>query len=65
MKKYYEIVNVVWIHGMGVHGTVEKMGAYASIVKYKKDEVEYEELIENDEFAIIDEIAFEHSEEEN
>ena len=49
---------------MQVYGTVEKMGAYASVVKYKIDEIEHEELIENDEFVIMDEIVFEHVEEE-
>ena len=42
------------------------MGAFASVVKYNKDDIEYEHLVENDEFAIIDEIVFEHIvEEEN
>lgn len=40
------------------------MGAYASVVKYTKDNIDYQELIENDEFAIVDEIVFEHAEEE-
>ena len=40
------------------------MGAFASVVKYTKDGIDYEELIENDEFAIVDEIVFHHVEEE-
>ena len=65
MKEYYEIINVVYLHSLGVYGTIEKMGAYASVVKYTKDNIDYQELIENDEFAIVDEIVFEHAEEEN
>lgn len=65
MKEYYEVINIVYIHEEHVFGTVEKMGAFASVVKYKKDEIEYEELIENDEFAILDEIVLHHIEEEN
>lgn len=40
------------------------MGTYASVVKYTKDGIDYKEMIENDEFAIVDEIVFEHAEEE-
>ena len=65
VKEYYEVINIVYIHELQVYGTIEKMGAFASVVKYTKQEVEYEELIENDEFAIVDEIVFHHVEEEN
>jgi len=65
VKEYYEVINIVYLHDLKVYGTVEQMGAYASVVKYKKEDIEYEELIENDEFAIIDEIVFQHVEEEN
>lgn len=41
------------------------MGAFASEVKYQKDGIEYVVLIENDEFAIVEEIVFQHFEEEN
>jgi hypothetical protein len=47
-----------------VYGSTEKLGAFASIVKYKKNEMEYEELIDNAEFSIMDEIVFSHVEEE-
>lgn len=50
---------------MGIYGTVEALGAFASKVKYEKDGVEYEEFLENDEFSIIHEIVFTHIEEEN
>lgn len=65
MREYYEVINIVFLHGIGLYGTVEKMGAYASVVKYQKDGFEIEELFENDEFAIVDEIVFTHIEEEN
>lgn len=64
MKENYEVVNIVYIHSENVYGTIEHLGAFASLVKYTKDDVEYEELLENDEFAIVDEIVFEHIEEE-
>ncbi len=65
MEEYYDIINVVFIHEEGVYGTVDQLGAFASMVKYKKDGIEYEDLFENDEFAIVDEIVFHHVEEEN
>jgi len=65
VKEYYDRVTIVYIHDENVYGTVEKMGAFASEVKYQKDDVEYIILIENDEFAIVEEIVFQHFEEEN
>ena len=65
MREYYEIINVVYIHDEKVYGTVEKLGAFASIVKYTKEGIEYEELLENSDFAIVDEIVFHHVEENN
>ncbi len=65
MEEYYDIINVVFIHEEGVYGTVDQLGAFASVVKYKKDGIDYEDLFENDEFAIVDEIVFHHVEEDN
>lgn len=65
MKEYYEVINIVYIHDEKVYGVVEKLGAFASKVKYKKDEIEYEELFENSDFSIVDEIVFHHVEENN
>ena len=65
MKEYYERVVIVFIHGEGIYGSVDKLGAFASIVRYIKDEVEYEEMMDNSDFSIMDEIVFEHVEEEN
>jgi hypothetical protein len=63
VKEYYDVISVVYIHSEECHGTVEKLGAWASIVKYNKDGTEYSELMENEEFSIIDEIVFKHIEE--
>ncbi len=65
MKEYYDRVVVVFLNEEGVFGTIDKLGAFASTVKYKKDDVEYEALLENEDFVIVDEIVFEHIEEEN
>lgn len=65
MKEYYDRVVIVFVYEEGVHGTVDTLGAFASIVKYKdKNEIEHEELLDNEDFAIVDEIVFEHVEEE-
>lgn len=64
VKEYYEVVNVVFIHSEQLYGTVESLGAYASLVRYTVDDVDYEELIENDEFTVMKEIVFQHLEDE-
>ena len=64
MKEYYDRVLIVFIHDLGLYGSTEKLGAFASIVKYTKDGVEYEELIDNSDFSIMDELVFTHIEEE-
>lgn len=64
VKEYYEVVNVVFIHSEQLYGTVESLGAYASVVKYTIDDVDYEELIENEEFTVMKEIVFQHLEDE-
>jgi hypothetical protein len=62
VKEYYEVINIVYVSDESVFGTVENLGAFASIVKYNKDGIDYEVLLENEEFAIIDEIVFERVE---
>jgi len=65
VKESYDRVVIVFIHEEGVHGTVDQMGAFASLVKYtNKDGIELEELLDNDDFSIVDEIVFQHIEEE-
>jgi hypothetical protein len=44
---------------------LEKLGAYASMVSFTIDGEEYEELIENENFTIVDEIVHQHVEESN
>jgi hypothetical protein len=63
VREYYDVINIVYIHEQGCYGSVESMGAFASVVKYTQNGHEYEELMENDEFSIIDEIVFTHVEE--
>lgn len=63
MKEYYDRVLIVYIPEDNMYGTVEQLGAFASNVKYKKNEVEHEELLGNEEFIIMDEIVFTHVEE--
>jgi hypothetical protein len=44
---------------------LEKLGAYASMVSFTINGEEYEELIENENFTIVDEIVHQHVEESN
>lgn len=64
MKESYDVINVVFIHEEKTFGTVENLGAFASVVKYQKDGLDIEELLENEEFAIVDEIVLTHIQEE-
>ncbi len=65
MKEYYDRVLIVFIHELGLYGSTERLGAFASPIKYTQDGVEHEELIDNSEFSIMDEIVFSHVEEDN
>jgi hypothetical protein len=65
VESYYDRVLIVFIHDVSLYGTVDKLGAFASVVKYKQDGVDFEELLDNEDFSIMDEIVFEHIEEEN
>ena len=65
MKEYYDRIAVVLIYEEQCYGTVEKLGVYGSVVKYIKNGVEVEELLDNEDFVIVDEIVFEHVEEDN
>ncbi len=64
MKEYYDVVHIVYIHSEKCYGSVEKLGAYASMVRYKKNDEEREELMENEDFTIMEEIIFKHIEEQ-
>lgn len=65
MKEYYDRIAIAYIFEEKICGTVEQLGVYASMVKYTKDGVEVEELLDNEDFVILDEIVFEHVEESN
>ncbi len=65
MREYYETTYVVFIHSEQCNGVVEKLGAWASLVKYNKNGMEYSDLMENEEFTIVNEIVFKHIEESN
>ena len=65
MVQYYDRVAIVYIEDEKIYGTVDKLGAFVSTVKYQKDGIDYEVALENEEFTILDEIVFEHIEDEN
>ena len=65
MQRSSDIIYIVWLHDEQRYGMLEKLGAFASIIRYSIDEEEYEELIENENFTILDEIVHEHIEESN
>ncbi len=65
MKEYYDRIAIAYIHEERKYGTVEKLGVYASVVKYQVDGVYVEELLDNEDFVIVDEIVFEHTEEDD
>jgi hypothetical protein len=65
VREYYDTTHIVFIHAEQCYGTVEKLGAWASVVKYTKEGTEFEDLMENEEFTIVDEIVFKHIEESN
>lgn len=65
MTGYYDRIPIAYIFDEKTTGTVELLGAYASTVRYIKDGTEVSEILNNEDFVIIDEIVFEHYEEEN
>jgi len=64
VKEYYDKYLIVWLHEEQVYGDVESLGTYASVVRYKKDGIDYEETIENSDFTIMDELVISHVEED-
>ena len=63
MREYSDVIYIVWLHDEQRYGMLEKLGAFASVVKYNIGEEEVEELIENENFTIVDEIVHQHIEE--
>ena len=64
MREYYDRIAIAYIHDLNIYGTVEKLGVYASVVKYNRHGKDIEELLDNEDFVIVDEIVFEHTEED-
>lgn len=58
MREWYEVISIVWIPELQIYGSVEKLGVYGSTVKYQKDGIEVEELLDNEDFTVMDEIVF-------
>jgi len=64
VKRYYDTVNVVFLHHERTYGITESLGLYATKIKYRnKDGEEVEETFSNEDFTVMDEITFEHTEE--
>lgn len=61
--EYYDTIYVVFIPLEQAHGVVDQLGAFASIVKYKKKGIECEVLMDNNDFIVMDEITHVHVEE--
>ena len=62
-RRYNDRYQFVYIFDEMVMGEIVKEGLYASVVKYQKDGIEYEILMDNEEFTVIQEVGFEHIEE--
>jgi hypothetical protein len=60
-----ETITYVYIPDDGIYGTVVSHGAWASIIQYYSDGVEYTIEIPNDEFHIVDEIGIGYETGEN
>lgn len=45
----------VYILSEKVYGTVKRMGAFASVVNYEIDGIQYEELLENEDLLFLGE----------
>jgi hypothetical protein len=43
----------VWLPDEGVHGILVSYGAYVSTVRYYKDKIKWEVILDNDEFEIL------------
>jgi hypothetical protein len=63
--EYPETIHIVYVPSEQITGTVSNMGVYASMVSYTIDDVEYEELMNNEDFIVVDEITLIHFEEED
>lgn len=64
MKEYYDRIPIAYIFDEKTTGTVEVLGAYASSIRYIKNGLEVTEVLNNEDFVIVDEIVFQHFEED-
>ena len=65
MKESAEVISIVYIYSEKCYGKVENIGVYASEVSYVKDGIEHVEIIDNEEFVIMNEIVLMHMEEDD
>ncbi len=63
MKESAEVINIVYIYTEQCYGMVDNLGIYASEVTYVKDGIDYREIIDNEDFIIMNEIVLTHIEE--
>lgn len=63
-RHYQDRIQIVWIYPESVYGNIVKEGLYASLVRYQKDGIDHQVYLENDDFIVMDELGFEHIEEE-
>lgn len=60
MEEYPEYIYIVHLPSDNVTGIVKEMGLYASKVFYSIDEVDYEEMVNNEDFVVTNEILLSH-----
>lgn len=53
---------IVWLHDERTYAILVSMGAYYSKVKYTRGGIDYELIVDNDDFETWEERAIEHTE---
>lgn len=64
-RHYQDRVQIIWIISESVYGNIVQEGLYASLVRYQKDGIDYKVYLENDDFIVMDELGFDHIEEDD
>jgi hypothetical protein len=64
VKSHKVNYTIVYIEDEDIYGEIVSHGAYASKIHYLKDGFEYEIILLNDEFEIVEEINIEEIEED-
>lgn len=49
---------IIYIHAEGVYGEIISYGAHVSKVRYFKDKTMFETYLENDDFDLVEEVAY-------